>query len=139
LTANRELAEQRGISEEDILEIDRIHALIDKFTRAWVKEPFSQGRKDKIHAMEYLLQRLWGLPQDCGYHRYAREYEFKCQWVGCTFKCTDTGVEFTIPYDVQERDYFQIGNGAIDVGRLNSYSRRIGNIIEISNEEQEIN
>lgn len=139
MTANRELAEQRGISEEDILEIDRIHALIDKKMTEYVKEPFSQDRADEFTTLNYQLQTLWSFPQDKRYHRYAREYEFKCSFVGRTFKCADTGVEFTIPYDVQERDYFQIGNGAIDVGRLNFYSRRIGNIIEISNEEQEIN
>lgn len=137
MTANRELAELRGISEKSILEIDRIHDLIDKFIRAWVKEPFSQSRKDEIHALENLLQSLWGFPQDCDYHRYANEYEFKCQWAGRTFRCADTGVEFTIPYDVQETDYFQIGNGAIDVGRLNFYSRVVGNIIEIINEDKE--
>lgn len=137
MTANKELAELRGIGEEDILEIDRIHDLIEKFIRAWVKEPFSQARKDEIHSLEYLLQSLWGFPQDCDYHRYANEYEFKCHWAGRTFRCADTGAEFTIPYDVQETDCFQIGNGAIDVGRLNFYSRRVGNIIEIINEDKE--
>lgn len=123
MSANRELAELRGISEESILEIDRIHDLIDKFTRAWVKEPFTQSRKDEIHSMEYLLQQHWGFPQDCDYHRYADEYEFKCQWVGKTFVCVNTGEQFTIPYDVQERDFFSFGEAFVDVGRLNCYSR----------------
>ena len=126
MSANRELAEFRGLSEEAINEIDRIHSLIDKFTRYWVKEPFSQGRKDEIHSMEYKLQRLWSFPEDCGYHRYAHEYEFKCNWVGRTFRCTKTGEEFTIPYNVKECDFFRVGEGYVDVGRLNFYSRFSG-------------
>jgi hypothetical protein len=127
MTANRQLAEALGLSEEAINEIDRIHPLIDKFTRAWVEEPFSQGRKDEIHSLEYLLQRLWGFSEDCGYHRYADEYEFKCQWVGKKYRCTNTGEEFTIPYEVKERDCYFFGDGAmIDVGRLHCYARFSG-------------
>lgn len=130
MSANRDLAEVRGLSEEAILEIDRIHDLIDKFTEAWVKEPFTQSRKDEIHSMEYLLQQHWGFPKDCGYHRYARQYEFKCEWVGRTFKCTETGEEFTIPYDVKEKDFLSFGKAFVDVGRLNCYSR-FSNCVEI--------
>ena len=127
MTANRQLAEARGLSEEAINEIDRIHSLIDEFTRAWVGEPFSQGRKDEIHSLEYLLQRLWGFPEDCDYHRYAHEYEFKCQWVGKKYRCRKTAEVFEIPYEVKERDCYFFGDGAmIDAGRLNYYARFSG-------------
>ncbi len=131
MTANRELAELRGVSEYNIQEIDRIHTLIDKFMNVWVYEPFSESRKDEIHDMEYLLQRCWGFPEDCGYHRYANEYEFKCGWVGRTFQCEETGEKVTIPFGVKECNYFKVGNGAVDVGRLNAYCRIIGNVSEI--------
>jgi hypothetical protein len=126
MAANRFLASERGLDEDTIDEIERIHDLIDKYTRNWVQEPFTQARKDEIHSLEYILQKLWGFPQDCDYHRYADGYEFKCQWVGRTYRCTSTGKTFTIPYEVQERDFFKVGEGFVDVGRLNCYSRFSG-------------
>lgn len=131
MSANRELAELRGISEHNIQEIDRIHTLIDKFMSVWVYQPFSNARKEEIHDMEYLLQQCWGFPQDCGYHRYANDYEFQSKWVGRVFQCEDTGEKVTIPYGVKECNYFKVGDGAVDVGRLDAYSRIIGNVIEV--------
>lgn len=128
MTINRQLAKDRGLSEDVINEIERIHNLIGKFTRAWVlsDELFSQERKDKLHCLEYQLQRLWGFSEDHGYHRYAYEYEFKCQWVGKTYRCTKTGKEFTIPYEVNQCDLFPVGEGFVDVGRVYCYARFSG-------------
>lgn len=131
MAANRTLAKQRGLSDEQIERIDYIHDKIDEFTAAWIKEPFSQSRKDEIHSLEYLLQRAWGFPEDCGYHTYAKVYEFKCQWVGKVFRCNVTGKEFTIPNTVKERDFFPVGEGAVDVGRLHGYYRIVGDVIEV--------
>lgn len=134
---NRELAEQRGLFEEEILEIDRIHDLIAKFTRAWIKEPFSEARKEEIHDMEYILQSLWGFPKDRGYHRYAREYEFKCNWAGRRYRCIKSGEVFEIPYDTYETACYFFGDGAmVDVGRLNAYSR-FSNVVKIVNDSEE--
>lgn len=47
------------------------------------------------------------------------------------FRCSSTGVELAIPFDVKERDYYQIGEAALDVGRLDGYYRIIGNLEEI--------
>lgn len=136
MKSNPILVAQRGVCKQNVEKIDSLREQITESIALWVKEPYSQERKDSIHKMEFLMQSLWGFPQDCGYHRYANEYEFKCQWADRTFRCADTGVEFTIPYDVQETDYFQIGNGAIDVGRLNFYSRVVGNIVEVGKEDK---
>lgn len=57
--------------------------------------------------------------------------QFRKQWVGRKFKCLETGEEFTIPDDVRECDFFKVGNGFIDVGRLDAYSRRGGDIVEV--------
>lgn len=130
---NRELAEQRGVSEHNIKEIDRIHDLIDNFMNVWVYEPFSESRKEEIHAMEYILQRCWGFSEDCGYHRYANDYEFKCGWVGRVFQCNETGEKVTIPYGVKECNFFTVGNGYVDIGRLNAYARFSG-VTEIKEE-----
>lgn len=62
------------------------------------------------------------------------EDEFKNQWANRTFRCKDTGVEFTIPECVEEGAFFIIGKGWLDVGRLNAYSRRGGNLEEVKSE-----
>lgn len=131
MTANRLLAKQRGLTEEAIQQIDYLHDKIAELTAAWIKDTFRPSRKDEIHEMEFLLQQAWGFPQDRGYHTYANEYKFKCEWIGRTFRCNETGEEFTIPDTVKERDYFVVGNGAVDVGRLDSYSRVIGSVVEV--------
>ena len=49
-------------------------------------------------------------------------------WTSRTYRCIDTGIEFKIPDDVKERDFFIFGNCFIDVGRRGFYSRFGGNI-----------
>lgn len=56
-------------------------------------------------------------------------------WAGRTFKCNITGITFTIPKDVQECDFFVIGEGYVDVGRVNSYCRFGGDVVEISQQD----
>lgn len=131
MTANRYLAVSRGLDDTTIERIDYLHEYLDKLMKAWVKEPFQQGRKDEIHSVEYQLQGLWGFEHNMDYHTYAPLYEFRCQWVGCTFQCQDTGETFTIPADVREKDFFSVGNGYVDVGVLNRYCRFGGSIKEV--------
>lgn len=128
MTANNELVEELGVSSGNVQEINKLHEKLNTFIAAWVKEPFSEDRKEEIHQIEYTLQRLWGFSQDRGYHTWAKLYEFRCQWVGKQFMCKKTGIVFTIPDDVKERDFFSFGKCAVDVGRLNAYSRFIGDV-----------
>lgn len=136
MSVNMLLAEQRGLIEENILEIDRIHDLISKLTKEWIKEPFSQDRAYKLTELDFKLQRLWGFSEDINYHRYAREYEFKCQWAGRKFKAVNSGKEFIIPDDVYETALYVIEDAFVDVGRLNCYSR-FSNVVEIVNDSEE--
>lgn len=131
MTANRELAEQRGLSEYQTQAIDRLHEHLDKTMDYFIEQGWAQAREDEIHDIEYLLQGAWGFPKDCGYHSYAHQYAFVCQWYGRTFKCVETGNQITLGKDIQERQYIPFGNCAIDLGVLNGYSRFIGNIEEI--------
>ena len=128
---NKELALERGLSQYEIEAIEVIHEKLYKWLALASVEDFNQYVYDKIEAYEYEAQGLWGFPQSGRYHTWKCLYEFRCDWVGRVFKCLDTGETFTIPNDVQERGYFQVGNGAIDCGRLKAYSRVIGNIVEI--------
>jgi len=128
MTANSWLAEERGVSSANVQEINKLHEKLNTLIVAWAKEPFSEERKEEIHQIEYALQRLWGFSQDRDYHTWAKLYEFRCQWVGKQFICKKTGAVFAIPDDVKERDFFSFGKCAVDVGRLNAYSRLIGDV-----------
>lgn len=132
MTINRELAEDCGLDESAIQEIEELHEALDALIAAWVKEPYSEDRAEDIHSLEYRLQKLWGFPMDRRYHTWVRLYEFRCQWVGKKYRCQETGEEFTIPDDVKPCDFFSFGQCAVDVGRLNSYSRMCGPIIDLN-------
>lgn len=134
MTINRELAEDCGLDESAIQEIESLHEKLETLIAAWVKEPYSEYRAEEIHSIEDQLQSLWGFSVDRGYHTWANLYEFRCQWVGRKYRCQETGEEFTIPDDVKPRDFFTFGQCAIDVGRLNCYSRRIGRMVCINGE-----
>ncbi len=131
MTANRELAEQRGLSEYQIQEIDHLHERLDKIMDYFIEQGWTQAREDEIHDVENLLQRAWGFPIDCKYHRYAHQYAFICTWYKRTFRCVETGATITFGKDIYERQYIPFGNCAIDLGVLNGYSRGIGNMEEI--------
>lgn len=55
-------------------------------------------------------------------------------WAGRKFRCNITGVEFTIPDDVRECDWFPFGESFVDVGRADFYSRFGGDVQEIKDE-----
>ena len=59
--------------------------------------------------------------------------EFQKIWAGRKYRCNTTGVEFTIPDNVRETDFFKVGDGYIDVGRLGFYCR-FSNVTEVKDE-----
>lgn len=126
MTANPELLIQRGISEESTQEINRIHNQLNAILEKRVRMGFIQELYDYIESQELKLQELWGFPQDKNYHTWKNRYKFKCQWTGRVFKCIQTEIEFEIPNSVNERDFYVIGRGFVDVGRLDSYCRFSG-------------
>lgn len=130
MTINMQLAKLKGLCEEDIEHINLIHEELEVL----LKCKYSKQIYETIENLEYLLQHLWGFPQDPSYHTWKKRYEFKCQWANRTFRCKDTGVEFTIPEGVEEGAFFIIGKGWLDVGRLNAYSRSGGNLEEVKSE-----
>ena len=136
MTINRKLAEDRGLDERTIQEIESLHEKLDTFIAAWVKEPYSEDRAEEIHSIEDRLQALWGFSVDRRYHTWVRLYEFRCQWAGKKYRCQETGEELTIPDDVKPCDFFSFGQCAVDVGRLNSYSRMCGPIIDLNAEQE---
>lgn len=132
MSVNLELAKERGLSKEDIQEINKWHELIDYYMELFVGKPWKQEVQDILHNAEYQLQNLWKFPQYKSYHRYAPRYAFLCTWVGRTFKCLDTGETITLGKDIYPKQLISFGKCAIDLGVLNGYSRKIGNIQEIT-------
>lgn len=135
MTINRKLAEDYGLDESAIQQIEALHEKLDTLIAAWVKELYTEERAEEVHSIEDQLQALWGFSVDRSYHTWASLYEFRCQWVGKKYRCKETGEEFTIPDNVKPRDYFTFGQCGVDVGRLNCYSRMIGPVINLSREE----
>lgn len=127
MTASRQLGEIRGIPESSLNVIDGIHNILNKFIKEAIEKDYPEVYvKHVISEHEFTLQRLWKFPLDETKHTWINRYLFKKQWVGRTFGCLETGEVFTVPYDVEETDFFSIGKGFLDVGRLNSYHRWSG-------------
>lgn len=120
---NMQLAKARGLSGEEIEKIEHLHWVLELCLERGCLYGYDEDLYKAIEQIEYLLQDLWGFPQDCGYHTWKHRYKFKSQWAGRTFRCNTTGEEFTIPNSVGERDFYSFGKAFVDVGRLDSYSR----------------
>lgn len=133
MTANPTLVKMRGIDEESVKQINILHEKLDKLMSRANLGVFNPVIYDGIETIENQLQLLWGFGIDKSMHTYKHLYKFRSQWIGRRFQCKTTGETFTIPEDVKERDFFRVGQGFVDCGVLDGYSRR-SNVIEISNE-----
>lgn len=131
MAANLELAKERGLSEEDISKINELHEALEYYTDLFIKVPWNQKAEDIIHNLEFAAQRLWKFPGDKRFHTWAPRYAFLCNWFGRSFKCLDTGETITLGKDIYPKQFISFGKCAIDLGVLNGYSRKIGNIQEI--------
>lgn len=126
MTVNKYLAQKMCISEEDELEIEAIHQVLSDILKTEINNGLNNHYYDVIEDLEYELQYLWGFPKDGDKHTWKNRYKFKCQWAGRKFQCTETGEVFIIPDTVEETDFYPVGKGYIDVGRLGSYNRWSG-------------
>lgn len=127
MTASRTLAQLRGVDEATFLEIDKIHESTDNYIKEAIDNNYWEDVvKVALQDTDFLLQELWGFEEDKSKHTLFKKYLFKKQWYGKKYKCVKTGEEFTIPFDVKECDFYQVGEGFVDVGRLDSYSRFSG-------------
>lgn len=135
MTANRELAKQRGLSEDDIDCIDVLHEMVDYVMKMGVDGNYTdEFVKDYLEKIEYELQSCWKFEPNEAYHTYYKKYLVKKHWANRKFKCTETGEVLTIPWEVKETDCFYFGKCMIDVGRAGFYSRASGDFLEIEEE-----
>lgn len=137
MTANPTLVKMRGIDEDSVKQINLLHEKLDKLMSRANLGVFSQSVYEEIESIEMKLQLLWGFGIDKSMHTYKHLYKFRCSWVNRVFKCKTTGETFTIPENVKERDFFRVGDGFVDVGVLDGYSRR-SNVIEITNQHVQL-
>lgn len=127
MAANRFLAGSRGLSEETIKRIDILHDFLEHIIEeAILKNSSGESTLKVIAYWEEYLQSLWGFPVDPSKHTWNRRYLFKKQWAFTNWECEQTGEKFTIPFGVEETDYFVVGKGFVDVGRYGSYHRVSG-------------
>ena len=127
MAANRFLAKTRGLSEKDIQRIDDIHIHLEWFIEDCVIKNKDESKVlEEIEKWEFLLQEIWGFPKDPSTHVWKNKYLFKKQWAFTTWECEETGESFTIPYEVEETDFYVIGNGFVDIGRFPGYYRVSG-------------
>lgn len=132
MTASRSLGALRGLSEETLKEIDRLHEKIDNFTVEAIKSDYNPDYvQGYLQELEYTLQELWKFDRVDKYHTYYKKYLFRKSWYGRKFKCLDTGAEVVLGLDVYECQFIPVGEGAIDLGRYGAYSRVIGNVKEV--------
>ena len=124
---NKELAKRQGLSEEACIAIDELHKMREQImARPSMFFESIEETVEALHGIAFALQWLWGFPLNKKMHKDVEDFEFKQAWVGRKFKCKSTGEIFTIPEDVKECDFFQIGKGFLDTGRLAVYCRLMG-------------
>ncbi len=131
MTACRRLGALRKIPEADLLQIDSLHVAADELMRKGISgELDDEYVKVLLTNLDYELQGLWRFPADKAFHTYVNVYRFRKEWVGKSYRCLATGVERTISYEdmlkTQETDEIPVGEGFVDVGRLDGYHRLIG-------------
>lgn len=133
MTACLALAAERGLREEEIREINFIHSDVEVITaRGLSGELSEEAAIEMLTDSDYQLQELWGFSKDANFHTYAKSFLFKRQWVGRTFKCLVTGETLTLQKGmVHERAFIPIGGCYLDLGRLDAYSRIVGDIVEV--------
>lgn len=136
MTANKDLAKARNISQENIEAIDVLHTMIEKLIASYTLEiPYEEAR-DLVRSVNMTISNLWGFTYDSACDTWTARFEqrhMELVWAGRTFKCQDTGTVRTIEAkDVGVCRLWGCGNGMIDFGRPMAYSRTIGDLVEIT-------
>lgn len=134
---NKQLADERGISEQDREYIDQCHLMLEELIDTYDLSIDFDKAAELCHDIEYLLQGLWKFPEDKSCHVWIDSLKQKWMnltWEGKRYRCKDTGEEVLITEDmVYEKNFIPFGNGFIDLGVAGpqGYSRFGGNIKEI--------
>ena len=132
---NRQLADERGVSEKDREYIDQLHDLLYKLINIYTLAVPYEEAEALVKSANKTLSDLWGFDYNPRYDQWTPRLAQKWMnltWGGRIFKCKDTGEEVLLTCDkVYEKSFVRVGNGFVDLGVANGYSRFGGNIKEI--------
>jgi len=135
MSANLELAKQRGISQENIEAINSLHKLLEKLISSYTLEVDYQEARDLVRSANTTLSSLWGFTYDERFDQWTPRFErrwMELMWLGKTYECQDTGQRKTIQKEeVYGGNFLRIGNCYLDLGRAGAYHRVLGNLKEI--------
>lgn len=132
MTANRELAKQRGLSEDAIAHIDFIHDKLE-FLLENTKYIVDQGEAEETFLeAEYALQKLWKFTEDHRYHTWTPHLHRAFRennYLGVVYRCKDSHETRTInSQELYGGVPVSVGKGFIDFG---SVVRIVGNLERI--------
>lgn len=120
MAANRDLALLRGISAEAIAEIDRIHDHLEELIEGCALDQDAYDVSSHIREQEFLLQHLWGFPQDSRYHTWVprlHKRRRELQYLGAVYRCKESGESLTVDKEALDGGaLFGVGRGFIDFG-----------------------
>lgn len=132
MAANRELAKQRGLSEDTISHIDFIH---DKLDFLLENAKYIEDRDEAVETFreaEYALQELWNFSKDSRYHTWTnhlREEFREDDYLGAVYRCNDSHETRTInAQELHGGVLVGVGKGFIDFGGV---VRIVGNLERI--------
>ena len=132
---NKQLADERGVSEKDREYIDQLHDLLYKLINSYTLDVPYEEAEALVKSANKTLSDLWGFDYNPRYDQWTPRLAQKWMnltWGGRIFKCKDTGEEVLLTCDkVYEKSFVRVGNGFVDLGVANGYSRFGGNIKEI--------
>lgn len=132
---NKQLADQRNISQESREAIDEMHVLLEKLIDAYTLEIPYQEAESLVKSANKTLSDLWKFEYNERYDQWTprlKQKALELTWAGRSFKCGKTGVVVIItPEQAYERNLITVGEGFIDLGVFQGYSRVFGNVEEI--------
>lgn len=138
MSANLELAKQRGISDEHVRRINVIHQELEDCLNEpddYLREIDRGQMTNHFKQLEYTLQRIWGFSEDSMYHtwgtRLCKRFR-EVDYLGAVYRCNETGFERTVTTGdlvASSHALFGVGKGFIDFGGV---VRIVGNLERIA-------
>jgi hypothetical protein len=120
MAANRQLASQRGISDDDVRLIDLLHEHMEVIIDNTLAVHDLPMRLAYLRELEFQLQDLWKFDRDSRYHTWCQRLINRhrgLSYAGAKFECTATGAIRVLEQDdVEVGGIIGIGKGFIDFG-----------------------
>lgn len=120
MAVNRQLAEQRGIPDDDVRLIEFLHDHMELIIENTLAVHDLPTRLSYLRELEFQLQDLWKFDRDSRYHTWCQRLINRhraMSYAGVKYECNKTGAIRTLEAeDVEKGGIIGIGNGFIDFG-----------------------